>query len=141
MHEVAALVVAPRPLIAEGRDPSVDQRRVPPGESIFAETDRFEPALRRRLKQDIGRTQKRLEFFAIRRPIEIEHDRAFAAIVLPEEERAFGVWPVLVKRSDAAGRVTTWRLDLEHIGAKSREREPAIFGLFVRHLDDTDARQ
>ena len=141
MNEVAALVVAPRPLVAERRDASMDQRRVPTGESVFAEADRFEPTLRRRLEQDVGLSQKRLELLAIRLPIEIEHDRAFAAIVLPEEQRAFRIRLVLVERPDAACRVATWRLDLEHISAESRERQPAIFRLLVRHLDDPDARQ
>src|SRR5262245_56213328 len=141
MNKVAALVVAPRPLVAERRDASMNQRRVPPGESVIAKTNRLEPTLWRRFKQDVGRSQKRLELLAIRLPIKIEHERTFAAIVLPEEQRTFGVWPVLVERPDAACRITTRRFDLEHISAKSREREPAIFGLFVRDLDDPDARQ
>ena len=73
MNEVAALVVAPRPLVAERRDASMDQRRVPPGKSVFAEADRFEPTLRRRLEQDVGLSQKRLELLAIRPP---HRDRA-----------------------------------------------------------------
>src|SRR5205814_7186809 len=126
MNEVAALVVAPRPLVAERRDASMDERRILPGESVFAEADRFESTLRRRLEQDIDLSQKRPELLAVRLPIEIEYDRALAAIVLPEEQRAFRVRVVPVERPDAACRVATWRLDLEHISAQARERQPAI---------------
>src|SRR6516162_1673840 len=139
MNEVAALVVAPRPLVAERRYASMDERRVLPGEGVFAEADRFEPTLRRRLKQDVGLGEQRPEPLLVCLPIEIEYDRAFAAIVLPEEQRAFGVRLVLVERPDAPCGVAAWRLDLEHIGAESRERQAAIFCLLVRHFDVANA--
>src|SRR5262249_56633351 len=40
MNEVAALEVAPRPLVAVGRDASMDEPWVLPGESVPAEADR-----------------------------------------------------------------------------------------------------
>src|SRR5262249_23072859 len=141
MNEVAALVIAPRPFIAEWRHASMDQRRVLPGERVFAEADRIQPYLRRPFEQDVGPGQKRPELLAVRLPLEIEYDRALAAIVLPEEQRAFRVWLVLVERPDAACRVTPRRLDLDHIGAESRQRQPAIFRLLVCRLDYPAARE
>src|SRR5262249_12463351 len=73
--------------------------------------------------------------------VKIEDDRAFAAIVLPEKQRAIRVWPVLVERSDGTCRVAAWRLDLDDIGSSPRKRQAAIFRLLVRHLDDPNARE
>jgi len=94
----------------------MDQRRVLPGERVCAEADRLEPTPRSRLEQDVGLSQERPERLAVRLPIDVEYDRAFAAIVLPEEQRAFRVWPVPVERSDAPCRAAVWRLDLDDIG-------------------------
>ena len=46
---------------------------------------------------------------------------------------------VLVERPDAPRRVAAGRLDLDDVGAETREREPAVLGLLVGQLDDAYA--
>src|SRR5262249_60177281 len=130
-----------RPNVAGRRCASLDHHRLLPGESVFAEAERFKPTLRRRLKQDIGLGQKRPQVLAVDLPIEVEYYRAFAAIVLPEEQRAFRVWLVLVEWADAACWVATGRLDLEHISGESPERQAAIIPHLNRHPDSPGARE
>ena len=56
--------------------------------------------------------------------VQIEHDRALAEVVLPEEEGALGI-PVLVEGPDAAGGAAAGRLDLDDVGAQAGQRQPA----------------
>src|SRR4029453_2607416 len=82
---------------------------------------------------------ERAEPLAVRRGLQVERDRALAAVVLPEEQRALGILAILVERPDAARRAATRRLHLDDVGAQAREREPAVLGLLVGQLDHADA--
>ena len=70
---------------------------------------------------------------------QVEHDRALAAVVLPEEQRALGILAVLIEGPDPTGGIATRRLHLDHVGAQSRQCQPAVLSLFVGQLDDPDA--
>ena len=140
MHQVRALEVGPRTVIAERRTRA---RRSAPGtardQRRSRQPDLVELAARRRLEQDVGARDERAEALAIFRPLQVEHDRALAAVVVPEEQRALGIRAVLVERADAARGAAAGRLDLDDLGAEARQRQPAVLGLLVGELDDADA--
>ena len=108
-------------------------------ERVRAHAELVELTLRRGLEQDVGARDERAEALAILLLLEIEHERLLAAVVVPEEERALGVFLVLVERPDAARRVAAGRLDLDDLGAEAGQRQPAVLGLLVGELDDADA--
>ena len=86
-----------------------------------------------------ARRDERAEALAVLLLLEIEHDRALAAVVVPEEERALGTFLVLVERPDAARGIAAGRLDLDDVGAEPRKRQPAVLRLLVGQLDHADA--
>src|SRR5262249_36263177 len=72
---------------------------------------------------------------------QVEHDRALAAVVLPEEQRALGILAVLIEGANPSRGVAAGRLHLDDVGAESRQRQPAVLSLLVRQLDDANARE
>src|SRR5207302_7938330 len=82
---------------------------------------------------------ERAERLAVALLMQVEDDRALAAVVLPEEQRAFGILAILVEGTDAPRGVPARRLDLDDVGAEPGERQPAGFRLLVGQLDDPTA--
>src|SRR5262249_34136087 len=94
-----------------------------------------ELAARRRLHQDVHRAHERAKALAVVALAQIEHDRALATVVLPEEQRALRVLAVLIEGADAARGVAAGRLHFDDVGAQAGQREPAVFRLLVGQLD------
>ena len=108
---------------------------------LRAQPQRVELSPGRGLEQHVGGSEQRAKTVAIFLPTQIEHDRSLAAIVLPEEQGAFGVRLVLVERTDAARGTAAGRLHLDDVGAEARQRQPAVFRLLVGQFDDADTCQ
>src|SRR5439155_5085266 len=139
MNQVGAFEVGPRTVIAERRHARDDQGGVLPHQSVRAQTQPVELTARRRLQHDIGGGDERAELLAVALLTQIEHDRALPAVVLPEEQRALGIFAVLVEGTESPGGGSAGRLDLDDVGAEPRERQSTVFRLLVGQLDDTDA--
>jgi hypothetical protein len=56
----------------------------------------------RGLQQHVGRGNERAELVAVGLLVQIEHERALATVVLPEEQGALGIVPIFVEGPDAA---------------------------------------
>ena len=93
----------------------------------------------RGLQQHVGRGDERAELVAVFRLVQIEHDRALAAVVLPEEQGALGIFPVFVEGTDAARGAAAGWLHFDDIGAQTRQRQPTILRLLVGQFDDAEA--
>src|SRR5215831_11440238 len=104
-------------------------------EPLNPEPRGIELAARRRLQQDVRRAHERLKALAVVALVQIEHDRALAAVVLPEEQGALRALLILIEGPDAPGGVAAWRLYLDDVRAQAGQREPAVLRLLVGQLD------
>ena len=139
VDEVRALEVGPRAMVAERRDPRDDQRGMLLHQRAGAEPVSIELTARRRFQHHVGGGDQRAEAITICHLPQVENDRALAAVVLPEEQRALGIFAVLVERPDTARRIAAGRLHLDDVGAQPRQRQPTVLRLLVGQLDDADA--
>ena len=139
MHEVARLVVGPGTIVAEGADAGVDQRRIARAHGVVADAAFIQMVALPRVEHDVGALRELHEVFLVRIGIEVEHDAAFAEIIMPEMQAAIGVRIVVVERAVSAGLLATGRLDLDDVGAKAGEDLAAILAEFVRDLDHAQA--
>src|SRR5262245_8995462 len=80
-----------------------------------------------------------MELVTVCRLAQIEHDRALAAVVLPEKQGALGIFLVFVEGTDAARGAAAGWLHFDDLGAQTRQREPTILRLLVGEFDDAEA--
>ena len=139
VHQVRGLEVGPGAMVTEGGHPRDDQGRTLLHQRVRAQPEPVELSPGRGLQQHVGGGDERAEPVSIFALAQIEHDRALPAVVLPEEERALGVFPVLVEGTDAARGAAAGRLHLDDVGAETRQGQPAVLRLLVGQLDDADA--
>ena len=92
-------------------------------------------------EQDVGAGDQLAQFRTVIFLLEIEHDRTFAAVVLPEKQRTLGIVFILIKGPDAARGAAAGRLYFDHFGAQSRQGQPAVLGLLVGQFNNADARK
>ena len=85
----------------------------------------------RGLQQHVGSSDEGTELLAVCRLAQIEHDRALAAVILPEEQGALGIFPVFVERTEAACGAAAGRLHFDDLSAQTRQRQPAVLCLLV----------
>ncbi len=131
MDEVRALEAGPRAIVTERSHPRDDQRRVLLHQGGGTEPVYVELPLGCRLQQHVGGGDQRAELLLVSRLAQVEHDRTFAAVVLPEEEGSLGIDHVLVEGADAARGATAGRLHLDHIGAQPGQCQPAVLRLLI----------
>jgi len=117
VHQVRVLEVGPRAVIAERRHPRDDQRGTLRHQRARAEPGRVELTPGCRLQQHVGGGDQRPEPILVFRLAQVEHDRVLSAVVLPEEQRALAIFPVLVEGPDAARGAAAGRLHLDDVGA------------------------
>ncbi len=141
VDEIAGLEVAPRAVIPERRDPGVDQSGKLFPQRCRPQPQRIERSFRRGLQQNVGGGHQRPKTPGVALALQIQLDRALAAVVLPEEQGSLGIHAILVERPDAPRRASPRRLHLDDVGAEACERQPAIFRQLIGQLDDPDARQ
>ena len=141
MNEVAALVVRPGAVVTEGRHACNQQRWKARAELFYPEPETRQPATRRRIEQHVRAFDQREELFAAGLTLQIEHYRAFAKVVLPEEERTLGVYDVLVERADAPRRTPVRWLDLDNVCTQTREHATAVLALLVCNFHNADIRE
>ena len=141
VYQIRSLEIGPRSMVAERRHPRVDQGGELRHQRVRAQPARVEFTPGCRLQQHVRGGDERAEPLPVLRLTQVEHDRALAAVVLPEEERALGIFPVLVEGPDAACGAAAGRLHLDDLGAQTRQRQAAVLGLLVGQLDDADAGQ
>ena len=100
----------PWAVIAKRRDTRVNQ---PVG--IGFQPQPFEITFGRGFEQYVGTRQQLTILGAVAFLVKIEHHRAFAAVVLPEEQRTIDARLVLVKRANSARAAAAGRLHFDHI--------------------------
>src|SRR5207244_1314269 len=71
---------------------------------------------------------------------QIEHDRFFVAVVIPEEERALEPRLVIEIRADPPRRIAFGWLDLGDLRTAPGAEEPAIFGALVGDVGEPTGR-
>src|SRR5262249_25534747 len=84
------------------------------------------------------RGDERTELVAVCRLVQIEPDRALAAIVLPEEQGALGIFSVFVEGTDAARGAAAGWLYFDNISTQTCQRQPTILRLLVGQFDDAE---
>ncbi len=141
MDEVGALEIRPRSVIAKRRHPRGHQRGKSRVDRGTIEAERLVQRAAARIEQDIGAAEQAQQILARHGARQIENNRFFVAVVVPEEQRALETRLVLEKRADPPRRIAFGRLDLDHLGAEPGEQQPGIFGAFVGDLDHPEARQ
>jgi hypothetical protein len=136
VHEVAAPEVRPRPVVAERRQPGPDQLGVPGPRRLRVEAPR-----RRGVDDHVGPGDQLAQAGPVGGVVDVEHDRALRAVVLPEEERPLGTLDVLGERPDAPAGRAARGLHLHHVGAEAGQHQAHVLGRLVGQLDDADARE
>ena len=102
VHQVRALEVGPGAMVAEGGRPRDDQRGILRHQRARSHPEPVELSPGRGLQEHIGGGDERAKPLAVFMLAQIEHDRALPAVVLPEEQGALGIFPVLVEGTDTA---------------------------------------
>ena len=124
------------PVLAEAEHAGIDQARIDLRDDVVAE---LQPRHRLRphvVDQHIGRRDQPQHRVAARRLLQVEADRALAAVGV-EEHRTHAGMP---GRPDQAGDVALQRLDLDDVGAVIAEHLGGIGPhQHGRHVDDLDA--
>ena len=141
VHQVRPLPPRPRPGVAERRDAGADQAREALAHRRRVQAQLAAQGAARAVEQHVGAGDQAQRRVPPLRPVQVEHDGALAAVVVPEEQRAFGVRHVAVERPDAARGAPPRRLDLDHLGAQSGEQQAGVFAQLVRYLDHPHAVQ
>jgi hypothetical protein len=136
-RQVEAALGAARAVLPESRDRAVDERGLAGAEPVPAEAEPLHRAGPAILDEHVGLEHQRAGEVARGRVLEVEHDRALAAVdrceVLAE---AFG------DRRPLPHRVAVGRLDLRHVGAEVGEQHAAKGARrHVAELDDAHARE
>ena len=139
VHQVRCLEVRPRAVVTKGRHPRHDEGGKLPQQCLSVQTQPVELSPRRGLQKHVGGRDQCAESVALCRLAQIEHDGALPAVVLPEEQRAFGVFTVLVEGSDTARGASAGGLHFDDIGAEPSQAQSTVFRLFVRQFDDSNA--
>jgi hypothetical protein len=133
--QVEAALPAARPVLSERRDRAVDQRGLARTEPVPAQPEALHHAGSAVLDEDVGLEHERARRVAGRRVLEVERDRALAAI---DRREVLGVavrdrWPL-------PHRVALGRLDLDDLGAEVGEQHAAERpGRHLAELDDAHA--
>ena len=134
-HEVIGGTACERAVRAERRHDSDDERRVGCVQCIPAEPERLGPRSRAVVNDDAGCRDEARKGVAANGRLQIEHNRALAAIEWDEE-------PSHVRRDGhhLPVGVPTRGLDLDHVGAEfGEQRTGERAGDILRHLDHADA--
>ena len=143
VDQVIGPVGRPRPVVAERRHPRDDQPRMPREEGVPAQLGLpgQQGLVRAGQQQHVGRPDERPQRLDVGRFGPVDHDRALAPVVLPEEERGLGVGIVAGERPQAAGGAALGRLDLDHVGAQAGQLKSGVRRQLIGDLDDANAVQ
>ena len=139
MDEVRRFVLAPRPGVAERRDPHPDQPRVRPLRRLVGDAEPVEVAAWRRLQEDVAARQQIEQPLALRGGV--DGQPALAEVVVPEIQAPIGVGNAAVERTDLPRGVAFGRLQLHYVRTEPGEQLPGVFAGLVRQLDYADAAQ
>ena len=135
MDEVGGLVALPRSAVAERRHPRDDERREVARELLASEAERVVQAAAGGVEQDVGAAKQAEQALASGGAVQVERDRAFRAVVVPEVQRSFRIRPVAVEGTDATRRTAAGRLDLHNVRAETGEEQPTVLADLVADLD------
>ena len=118
MDEVRGLVLRPGAIVPEVRHPRDDETRVPRQQLFPGKPHRGEEVPGGAVDQHVGPFDERLEGRLPLFGLEVDRDRALAAVVGPKEQRALRIDDVVCEGTNRASRAPCWRLDLDDVGTE-----------------------